>query len=145
RNVNASLSLEKHGALTQLLLDGLKGAADKDGYEPDGVVTVDELNTYLDKEFPGLARQHGKTKEEKEQRPYAWPYAVEGKTNHFALTKNPAVTDKVAKELNALEKLAGDGKVTKEVAEEGRKLLARMPSLKSQQALRRNYQSLVSG
>ena len=41
---------------TKVLIDGLKGAADKDGYEPDGVVTVDELDTYLEKEMPKLAR-----------------------------------------------------------------------------------------
>ena len=42
-------------------------SADKDGYEPDGVVTVDELTSYLDKEIPNLAQANGKTKEEKQQ------------------------------------------------------------------------------
>src|SRR5208283_2876206 len=45
-----SLDLEKQGLFTQALLDGLKGAADKEGYESDGVVTVDELVKFLEKQ-----------------------------------------------------------------------------------------------
>src|SRR5207244_2001523 len=32
-----SIDLEKHGLFAKVILDGLKGAADKEGYEPDGV------------------------------------------------------------------------------------------------------------
>jgi len=40
----------KEGIFTKAVIDGLKGAADNDGYEPDGVVTIDELNKYLENE-----------------------------------------------------------------------------------------------
>ena len=46
-----SLDLEKNGMFTHAVLAALKGAADKEGYEPDGLVTVDELVTYLEKEI----------------------------------------------------------------------------------------------
>src|SRR5206468_3731830 len=49
---------DKHGTFTQALLDGLKGKADKEGYEPDGVVTVDELGEYLKNTLPALVKEH---------------------------------------------------------------------------------------
>ncbi|TMQ35324.1 MAG: hypothetical protein E6K70_02900 [Planctomycetota bacterium] len=62
-----SLDLEKHGVFAAVLLRGLKGGADKDGFEPDGAVTVDELGEYLEKELPDTVRKHAKTDEEKKQ------------------------------------------------------------------------------
>ncbi len=59
----------KEGIFTKAVIDGLKGAADKDGYEPDGVVTIDELNKYLENEVPNLSRKYGKTEEAKQQLP----------------------------------------------------------------------------
>ena len=100
-----SLDLEDHGLFTKVLLDGLKGAADKEGYEPDGVVTVDELTEYLDKEMPELARKHGKTKEEKEQ----LHFVLGGASNHFVLTHNPAVAAKVKERLAKFDQ-AGQGR-----------------------------------
>jgi hypothetical protein len=64
--LTASLDLDQHDGFTQVVLDGLKGAADKEGYEPDGVVTVDELMEYIDKELPEVVRTHGKTEKERE-------------------------------------------------------------------------------
>ena len=61
------LELEQHDLFATALLEGLKGQADKEGYEPDGVVTVDELVQYLEREIPRLAREHGKTKEVSQQ------------------------------------------------------------------------------
>src|SRR5205807_5307402 len=52
RGITPSLDLDKHDLFTTVLLDALKGAADKEGYEPDGVVTIDELMEYLDKQLP---------------------------------------------------------------------------------------------
>src|SRR5262249_2201961 len=37
--LSTSLDLKDHGLFATVLLEGLKGAADKDGYEPDGLVT----------------------------------------------------------------------------------------------------------
>lgn len=129
------------GLFAATMLDALKGAADTEGYEPDGLVTVDELVKYLEKEVADQARTLGKTQKEKE----AIPYVVGEDFSHFAITKNPKVTDTVAKRLGALADLEKAGTVTKEMAEEGRGLLARMPKLKAQQELRKQYQGLTDG
>jgi C-terminal peptidase prc len=135
------VDLDKHDAFVQVLLDGLQGKADKDGYEPDGVITVDELMTYLDKELPEQLREHGKTREQK-----VTTHAVlGGRTDHFALTHNPAVAAKVEERLDKLGTLAKDKKINGDLAEEGRQLLERMPKLEAQRSLRKAYQELVDG
>jgi len=136
-----SLEADGHGLLTKVILDGLKGAADKDGYEPDGVVTVHELVEYVDKQLPELARKLGKTKEEREQS----HIVLEGLSSHFALGRNPAVSAKVQERLDKFTKLAEDKGLSKEVTEEGLNLLGRMPKLKAHQALRKSYQQLADG
>jgi C-terminal peptidase prc len=128
-------------AFTHVTVKGLKGDADKEGYEPDGMVTVDEYITYLEKEFPNVAREVGKTRQEKEQ----FPLIRGTRNSHFPLTNNPAAAGKVQERLAKLVLLEKDGKVTKEVAAEGRRLLSRMPKLKTQQGLRQDYQQLVDG
>jgi C-terminal peptidase prc len=136
-SVSHPLELPSQGMFTKVLLDGLKGAADKDGYEPDGVVTVEELDLYLDKELSKLARQNGKTTEEKEQGAITWG----AKTNHFVLTHNPAAMPKVEERLKKLDAL----KLPPEVAADGQRLLTRMPKLKTEQDLRKAYQQLCDG
>ncbi len=131
---------DKQGIFAKSVIDGLRGAADKDGYEPDGNVTVDELTKYLESDIPTLARKYGKTNEAKQQMPIALARA-----SHYILSKNPALTAKVEGRLQKLEKLAKDQKVTKEVADEGQRLLARMPELKALQELRKSYQALTDG
>jgi C-terminal peptidase prc len=139
--LSPSLDLDQHGLFTQVVLDGLKGAADREGYEPDGVVTVDELWEYLDRELPEKAQKIGKTDEEKRQA----AHILQGHGTHFVLTQNPAVTAQVAKRLADLAALEDDKKITAEMATEGKKLLARMPKLKTYQDLRRSYEQLVDG
>ncbi len=70
--LQASLDLKDHGVFAEALLKGFEGGADKDGYEPDGLVTVDELTEYVSKEMGELTRTHGKTREEKEQFFWRW-------------------------------------------------------------------------
>jgi C-terminal peptidase prc len=130
-----------HGLFASVVLDALKGAADKDGYEADGLVTVDELAKYVEKEMPDQQRAIGKTAKEKEGE----PFLVGEETSHFPVTKNPKLTADVAKRVDAVAKLAADGKLTKEVAAEGAQLLARMPRLKGLQELRKKYQELADG
>jgi C-terminal peptidase prc len=138
--LHPSLDLEKHGLFTHVLLDGLKGGADKEGYEPDGLVTVDELSTYFEKNLPDLARKHGKTNEEKTQQHF-----VLGRGSHYVLTSNPAASALRQTRLDALAKLAADGKVPATLAEEGRILLDRMPKLEQRRELRKAYQSFADG
>jgi carboxyl-terminal processing protease len=136
-----SLDLPEHGLFAQALLSGFKGAADKEGYEPDGLVTVDELNSYLDKEMPILGRKHLKNADDRV--PFHWTLGRQD--NHFALTKNPAVAAKVRERLDKLASLVNDKKVPNKYADEGSRLLGRMPRLEAQRSLRREYQKLVDG
>jgi len=136
-----SLEGKEHGLFTQVVLDALKGAADKEGYEPDGVVTVHELIEYVDKTLPGLVIETGKTREEKEQR----HFVLEALSSHFVLSRNPAVTAKVQERLDKFAKVAEDKGLSKEVTEEGLNFLGRMPKLKAQQTLRKAYQQLADG
>ena len=71
------------------------------------------------------------------------PFIVGEETAHFALTKNPKVTPKVAERVAALSALRTSGKITAEMLDEGRGLVARMPKLKAQQELRKAYQQLA--
>jgi C-terminal peptidase prc len=136
-----SLDLAEHGLFTRAVLEGLKGAADKDGYEPDGVVTVDELVKYLNKEVPALAKKHGKTDEEKEQH----SLILGGRSSHFELTRNPAVAAKVQERIDKFTKAAKAQDLSTDLIEEGRKLLSRMPKLEAQRNLRKKYQQLADG
>lgn len=141
RGLKPSLDLEQHGLFAQVILDGLKGAADKEGYEPDGLITVDELGEYFSKQLPTLARKYGKTKEEKEQD----LVVLEGQSSHFVLVRNPKAMPKVQERLEKFDKLADEQKLSEEVAKEGRTLLERMPKLEAYRTLRKDYQKLVDG
>jgi carboxyl-terminal processing protease len=136
-NITPAIDLEEHGLFAQVILDGLKGAADKDGYEADGNITVDELDAYIDANLIALARKAGKSKEEILQTPFDWG----GRLNTFVLTHNPAVTPKVKERITKLAEL----KLPAERAAEGEKLLAKMPKLKADQELRKLYQQLADG
>jgi C-terminal peptidase prc len=133
--------LEHHGIFMQVILDGLKGAADTEGYGPDGLVTVDELIEYVDKTMPEMVRKHGKTDLEKRLH----SHVLESRASHFVLTHNPAARGKVADRLRKLDELAKTRKISDDQAVEGRKLLERMPKLKAYQELRRSYEKLVEG
>ena len=140
--LSTSLDLKDHGMFTKVLLDGLKGEADNEGYEPDGLVTVDELAKYLDKQMPELARKYGKTEEEKEQA----HFVLGGRGNHFVLTHNPAVAAKVKERLDKFGQ-AGQGRQGPGRSSPRRAsiLLERMPRLEAQRNLRKDYQELVDG
>jgi C-terminal peptidase prc len=130
-----------HGLFARLVTTGLKGAADKEGYEPDGLVTVDELADYLNKQLPAQARKLGATPEEQEQQ----HHILRTRATSFVLTQNPAVSAGVTKRLAKLAELTKEGKLSKELADEGQKLIRRMPKLKAQRELRRSYQRLLDG
>jgi C-terminal peptidase prc len=136
-----SLDLKDHGIFADSLLKGLHGAADKDGYEPDGLVTIDELTEYLEKAMREEIRSHAKTKEERDQ----FPIALGGRGNHYVLTHNPTVAGKVKEQEDKFAQLVKDGKVPDKYAEEGKTLLGRMPRLEAQRKLRKGYQAILSG
>lgn len=134
-----SLDLAKHGILTQVILDGMRGRADAEGYEPDGNITVNELIKYVRKELPELAREHGKTDEEKGQT----PVIIEAQANDFVVDYNPAAHARAENRLKEFKTIAADKKLPKDVVEEGTHLLTQMPKLEAQQALRKAYQQLA--
>jgi C-terminal peptidase prc len=140
--LSTSLDLKDHGLFTTVLLEGLKGNADTEGYEADGLVTVDELARYLNKRLPELARANGKTDKEKEQD----HFVIAGPGAHYVLTINPDKIADARKREAKFEALVKAGTV-KDVAliDEGRTLLGRMPVLKAKQELRKAYQALADG
>lgn len=141
RGFNPSIELPKQGLFASVLLDALKGTADKDGYEPDGLITVEELSQHLEKELPPLVQKHGKTKDEKE----LVHFVLGGRSSNFSLTRNPAVTPSVESRLAKLDKLAKDQVIAPDLQEEGRNLLNRMPKLEAHRNLRKDYQKLADG
>ena len=140
-----TLTKGDHGLFYSALADALTGKADaapyNEGYEPDGLVTAKELVAYLEAEIPNGARVIGKTDKEKELA----PVLAGGSTSKFWITRNPAETEKVKKRLDAVATLAKDGKLTPDLTKEAAGLLFRMPKLKWQQALRKEYQKLADG
>jgi carboxyl-terminal processing protease len=136
-----SLDGPDHGIFAEALLDGLKGAADEEGKEADGLVTVDELATYLDKQIPELARKYGKTEKDKEQ----VAIILSSPNTHFALSHNPEPYKKAQERLAKFEKLVADNKDLAGDADEGRQYLGRMPRLEAQRELRKDYQKLADG
>jgi carboxyl-terminal processing protease len=139
--LNPSLDLKDHGVFAQAVLAGLKGAADKEGYEPDGLVTVDEMKEYLKDQVGELARKHGKTREEKSQ----INFNLSTRASDFVLLATPEAHAKSEQRLKALAKMAKAGTLSKEFVAEGKKLLERMPRLEYQRKLRKEYQKLVDG
>jgi carboxyl-terminal processing protease len=136
-----SLDLKDHGVFAASILKALQGAADKDGYEPDGVVTVDELTEYLEKEMREEIRAHAKNKEQREQ----YFVALGGRGNHYVLTHNPAVAAKVKEQVDKFVEMVKDGKAPEKYVDEGKSLLAHMPRLEAQRKLRKEYQALLEG
>ena len=137
----APAELKQHGVAASAILEALKGAADQDGYEPDGRILVSELNKYLKSEIPRLARAHGKTKEERE---YQLAY-FRGRYSHFPLTRNPAAADLHAKKVMNFARAANAAALPRDAVEEGQRLLEAMPRARSLQELRKAYQGLADG
>ncbi len=140
--LNPSVDLKDHGLFTTALLEGLKGDADTEGYEPDGLITVDEMSKFLGKRVQALLGQHVKSPEEQRKKDH---FIIGGQNSHFALTTNPKAIAKSRERLEKFVKLAKDQALSKELSEEGTRLLERMPRLQVQRDLRKEYQGLVDG
>jgi C-terminal peptidase prc len=140
--LTTSLDLKDHGLFTTVLLEALKGKADKEGYEADGLVTVDELARYMNDRLPELAKKHGKTDKEQEQD----HHILAGPSAHFVLTTNPEAIGQAKKRVAKFEEIVKAGTVKEPaLVEEGQALLERMPQLKAKQELRKAYQGFVDG
>ncbi len=139
--LSPSLDVGGQGVFGKTINEALAGKADREGYEPDGLVTVDEVSEYLAKELPELCRKEGKTKTEKEQ----LPIILGGLSSHFVISHNFEALEKSKARLAAFDKLLKSNKVPATYAEEGNRLLARMPKLEAQRSLRKDYQELTDG
>ncbi len=139
--IKAPAELQQHGVAATALLDALKGAADQDGYEPDGRILVTELEKHLKTHVSRLAREHGKTKDERDYQLSYFP----GRFSHFPVSRNPAAYEAQAKLSANFAKVAGEAALPKDVLDEGQRLLRVMPSAKSMQDLRKVYQSFAGG
>ena len=73
-----------------------------EGYEPDGLVTVDELVKYVEREAVDAARTLGKTVKEKE----SIPYIVGEETSHFVMSKNAKIRPAIETKLNKFDEIA---------------------------------------
>ncbi len=133
--LHPSVPAEKNSLFMSVVLDGLRGQADTEGNEADGLVTVDELAGFVRKEF---VKRAPTTKLELLPREF-------GISTHFPVTKNAAVTAQVEKRLDAIAKLATDGKLEATVAAEAKQFLSQMPRLEAQRKLRKKYQQLADG
>src|SRR5207248_3990066 len=103
----------------------------------DGVVTLDELHKYLSQEVPALAREHVKSKDERDH----MFYVLGGHTGPFRLSRNPDAAAPAEERLARFEKLAKDKRLSLALSEEGQRLLSRMPKLDAHQKLRKRYQA----
>jgi len=136
------LHVDDHGAFTKILLEGLNGKADIEGYEADGNITIGELIKFVNAELPKLVRKIGKNDEEKVQLPIVFPLAP---NDDFIVEHNPEAYARAKERLTKFDKVAADAKLEKNVIEEGEGLLTRMPTLKALQELRKTYQKLADG
>lgn len=135
------LSKGNHGLFASVVMDAIKGAADAEGYGPDGLVSIDELFKYLEKNAADEARAIGKSAKEKETQ----PYTVGEESSHFIISHNPAAYPHTEARLAKIDGLEKAGTLDKETAAEARQYLARMPKLKALQDLRKKYEELVDG
>jgi C-terminal peptidase prc len=136
-----AIELDKQGLFTQVLIDGLQGKADSEGYEPDGNITIGELVKYYRKEMTDRARAMKKLTDEKGHSPVVFDFHL----TDFIVDHNPAAYPKAKQRFDKFKAIAKDKNLSKELTEEGEHLLARMPKLESQQDLRKAYQKLADG
>src|SRR5262249_39085682 len=131
----------KNGLFATVLADALKGKADTEGYEPDGVITIGELVKYVKRELPDRLRASGKLQDEKSQLPIVFDF----QTNDFIVTHNPTAYGQAKDRVSKFQEVAKEHKLSPEVVEQGVNFLSRMPKLEAQQRLRKAYQKLADG
>ena len=117
------------------------GKADTEGYEPDGVVTLDEAAQVHRQDHPGIGQvgrqdERGTTTAAGLRRPRR-PLPADPQPGRGRQVPRPVSRSSRNKKAEA--------KLDAEIAEEGQKLLTRMPRLKALQELRKSYQKFADG
>jgi carboxyl-terminal processing protease len=134
--LSESAKTDKHGLFMTVVLEALEGKGDKEGEQADGIVNIDELVTYIDKEYT--------VRSEKVLGRLDFPQMT-GRSSHMTLSVNPPAAEEAAKKLTAFQKVAREGNLGDEMTKEGKQLLSQMPRLGSQRELRKKYQDLADG
>ena len=131
-----SIELKDHGLFATVVLEALRGKADTEGGEADGLVHVDELFKYVNREVP--RRSAGMTRKPQIPSSVRWH-------SQFAVTRNPKAYAVAQQRLTKFAELVKRHGLSDEIAEEGRDLLAEMPRWQAQRNLRKAYQQFVDG
>lgn len=131
-----SAKTETNGLFTAIMLEALQGKADKEGDQADGVITIDEVNEYLSKEYTVRAERLLRRLEFAQ---------LSGRSAHITLSVNPSAAAEVAQRLAAFQRVARERNLGEEMTKEGQQLLSQMPRLGSQRELRKKYQDLADG
>ena len=138
----AVLGTPNHGIFSQVVADGLKGKADPFGYEPDGLITVEELIKYVSKR---VARSGPGQRQDRRGK---GPAAADPRRATPAISSWSAIRPSPASTRNAstqFEKIAKTNRLPKVRCRGGHNYLSRMPKLEAQQELRKAYQKLADG
>ena len=138
--MTSTIQLDKHSLFAQTLLDGMKGKADKDGYEADGVVMIGELVKYVEEELPKAARMLGKTKDEKSEA----AIILRNPPTYFPIGRTPSVAPTAEKRLDRFKDIAVKAGVAKDIIAEGERFSSHAAT-KYQQELRKECQKLADG
>ena len=139
-----SMNLGNHGIFAQTVIEGLKGKADSEGYEPDGNITVGELKKFVLAEQHRLAMANGKSDEEKAQ----LGHVLESRNldSDFIISHNPAAYPAAQERLAKFERLAQEQNLDKCIwARKWQHPPERMPKLGAQQNLCKAYQKWTDG
>ncbi len=129
-----SIEMENHSLFMQLILEGMKGKADRFGKEADGIISVDELAEFVGEELVKKATSMNKRSQ--------FPL-IRGRSTHFPVAFNPAALESVEKRLQSFKALVAKHQLSKELQEEGNKLLGQMPRYEAQRLLRQKYVELI--
>ncbi|MCS7159084.1 MAG: S41 family peptidase [Gemmatales bacterium] len=124
------------GVFLEVLLDGLKGRADTDGGETDGVITISELFQYAQKEYP----QRTKLITGKAQSVLA--AFTQG---HFALASYAEQYGVTQSRIAAFLKRAVADDLSQEMINEGKTLLAQIPRFELPRQMRKHYLAYAEG
>ena len=130
---------ENHGVFASVLLKGLRGDADQESPEPDGLVSIYEMSRYMSRHVPDETfRVNPRLRD-------SIHYSGTGIHSDFPIMINPAKSAAAVAEAQQFDTAAGKGSLDAELVAEGRQLLNRAQQRESQKQLRKLYQGYAAG
>ncbi len=131
-----SIEEENHSLFMKLILEAMNGKADRFGKAADGIISVDEMVEYVGEELVKKASVLNKRSQ--------FPL-IRGRSTHFPVAFNSTALEAIAKRIQTFKAIAEKDKLSKEILDEGVKLLGPMPRLEAQRQLRQKYEDLIEG